>query len=98
MTIAEIEYGMEADRWGEKRKEAMRSYVGDRFSIVYPDYRTTQIWAAVVASCEAKGAPIGFGYAWIAATALRLCAPLVSHNARDYACVDGLTVFTVATA
>ena len=34
MTVAEIEYGMESDRWGEGRRAAMRGYFEARFSPV----------------------------------------------------------------
>ncbi len=32
MTVAEIEYGVESDGWGEARRAAMRQYVESRFS------------------------------------------------------------------
>ena len=94
MTVAEIEYGMESDGWGQNRREAMRRYLDDRFSTVYPDAVAVKIWAEIVAGCERKGRSISHGDAWIAATALRLGAPLVSHNATDYSGVDALTVLT----
>src|SRR5712692_368642 len=83
MTVVEIEYGMESDGWGEVRKAAMRQYLDTRFSAVYPDGKTVKIWAGIVASCERKGRSIAHSDAWVAATALRLEVPLVTHDAGD---------------
>ena len=96
MTLAEIEYGMESDGWGASRREAMRSYIAGRFSPVYPDIAVVRTWARIVAGCERKGRSISHSDAWIAATALWLGVPLVTHNAADYAAVDRLTVLTCA--
>jgi predicted nucleic acid-binding protein len=41
-----------------------------------------------------QGRPIQTADAWIAATALHLGVPLVTHNPADYAGVSGLTVLT----
>jgi predicted nucleic acid-binding protein len=46
---------------------------------------------------QKKGRPISFPDAWIAAAALQLNIPLVTHNARDYEAVDGLTILTATT-
>ena len=94
MTVAEIEYGMESDGWGQNRREAMRSYLEGRFSTVYPDALAVKIWAEIVAGCERKGRSISHSDAWIAATAMRLGAPLVTHNATDYSAVGALTVLS----
>ncbi len=39
--------------------------------------------------------PIQTGDAWMAATALVLAVPLVTHNPSDYEGVDGLTVISM---
>jgi tRNA(fMet)-specific endonuclease VapC len=43
-----------------------------------------------------EGPPITFADAWIAAAALQLNVPLVTHNASDYRAVDNLTILTAA--
>lgn len=43
---------------------------------------------------KVSGRPIGPADAWIAATALFLSAPLVTHNPADYGGVPGLTLLT----
>ena len=94
MTVAEIEYGMESDGWGQNRREAMRRYLDGRFSPVYPHAVAPKIWAEIVAGGERKGQSMSHSDAWMGATALRLGAPLVTYNATDYSAVEALTVLT----
>jgi tRNA(fMet)-specific endonuclease VapC len=53
-------------------------------------------WAAVVDGARRRGRPIATADAWIAATAVRHSMPLVTHNADDYAGVEGLLIVTEA--
>ena len=97
MTLTEIEYGMEVKSWGASRRNLMRRFLG-RFTALPPDADTAYLWARVKSTCERKDRPITFADAWIAAAALQLNVPLVSHNANDYRAVDGLTVLTAPTS
>jgi predicted nucleic acid-binding protein len=56
-----------------------------------------QQWAEVMVNAQRMGRPIGVADAWIAATALHFNVPLVTHNAADFAGVNGLIVITEAT-
>src|SRR5271154_2507807 len=76
ITLAEIEYGMEAKNWGASRRELMRRFLA-RFALVLPDTETARAWARIKRGCERKGRPISFADAWIAATAVQLSIPLV---------------------
>ncbi len=96
ITLAEIEYGMEAKKWGTWRRELMGRFLS-RFKPLLPDVDTANQWARIKTECEKKGRPISFPDAWIAAPALQLNIPLVTHNASDYEAIDGLTILT-ATA
>jgi predicted nucleic acid-binding protein len=69
-----------------------------RFTPLLPDTETARLWARIKRSCEKKGEPITFADAWIAAAALQLNVPLVTHNIRDYAAVENLTILTAPTA
>src|SRR4051794_30813132 len=80
ITLAEIEYGMEAKNWGGSRRELMRRFLA-RFTQLCPDTETARLWAQIKRACERKGRPITFADAWIAAAALQLNVPLASHNA-----------------
>ena len=50
-----------------------------------------------MASAKAKGKPILSADAWVAAVALELDIPLVTHNPRDFAGVEGLDIITEAS-
>lgn len=97
ITLAEIEYGMEAKNWGASRRDLMRRFLA-RFTPLPPDTETARAWARIKRGCEKKGRPISFADAWIAAAAVQLNVPLVTHNASDYAAVEDLIVLTAATA
>jgi predicted nucleic acid-binding protein len=94
-TLAEIEYGMEAKNWGSNRRDLMRRFLG-RFTLLLPDGETAGVWARIKSGCEKKGRPITFADAWIAAAAVQLNVPLVTHNANDYAGVENLAILTAA--
>jgi predicted nucleic acid-binding protein len=93
--MAEIEYGMEAKNWGSSSRDLMRRFL-ERFTALLPDTETARLWARIKSTCEKKGRPITFADAWIAAAAVQLNVPLVTHNARDYVAVDGLTILTAS--
>ena len=97
ITVAEIEYGMEAKNWGAARRDLMRRFL-TRFAPLLPDTETARVWARIKSACEKKGRPITFADAWIAAAALQLNVPLVTHNGSDYRAVDKLTILTAAVA
>lgn len=96
VTLAEIEYGMEVKNWGTTRRELMHRFLS-RFTPLLPDLDTAKEWAKVKSGCERKGRPISFPDAWIAAAALQLQIPLVTHNANDYEAIEGLTILTAET-
>jgi predicted nucleic acid-binding protein len=93
VTLAEIEYGMEAKNWGVSRRELMRRFL-TRFTPLLPDTETARLWARIKSDCEKKGRPITFADAWIAAAALQLNVPLVTRNADDYRAVEELAIQT----
>src|SRR5438874_11355926 len=73
ITLADIEYGLEAKKWGRQPARPYASF--SRFTPLLPDTETTQLWARVKSGCEKKGRPITFADAWIAAAAFQLNAP-----------------------
>ena len=87
ISLAEIEYGMEAKNWGNGRRDLMHRFL-TRFTPLLPDMETATLWA------RKKGRPITFADAWIAASAVQLHVPLVTHNADDCVAVDGLAILT----
>lgn len=93
MTLAELDEWAELRRWGQRRREQLERHVSP-FVIYYADRALCQRWAEVRAQARRKGRRIDVADAWIAATALTLGVPLVTHNPADYAGVDGLTILT----
>lgn len=88
---------MEAKNWGASRRDLMRRFL-TRFTTLRPDAVTARAWARIKNGCEKKGRQITFADAWIAAAAIQLNVPLVTHNAADYKAVDDLTLLTAAVA
>jgi len=97
ITLAEIEYGMEAKNWGTTRRDLMRRFLA-RFTVLLPDAETARVWARIKSGCDKKGRPVAFADAWIAAAAVQLNIPLVTHNASDYSSVENLTILTASAA
>ena len=93
ITLAEIEYGMTVKNWGATRRELMQRFLA-RFTPLLPDTETASTWARIKSGCEKKGRPITFADAWIAAAALQLNVPIVTHNASDFDAVENLTILT----
>jgi tRNA(fMet)-specific endonuclease VapC len=97
ITLAEIEYGMEAKNWGVRRRDLMRRFL-TRFTPLLPDTQTARLWAQIKSNSERKGRPITFDDAWIAASALQFNVPLATNNANDFGAVEGLKILTAPTA
>ncbi|HEV8638331.1 MAG TPA: PIN domain-containing protein [Chloroflexota bacterium] len=90
-TVAELDRWMLARVWGEPRRAALEAYLVD-FVTAYADRNMCRLWAQVMDNARRQGRPIAVGDAWVAATALLFGLPLVTHNHRHYAGVDGLVV------
>ena len=92
-TVSELYQWAYVRRWGKKRivdlERALSHYL-----LVPNDYEISRLWGEIRATCRVNGTPILPQDAWIAATALRHHVPLVTHNPRDFECVDGLTIIT----
>lgn len=91
MTQAELDNWALWHHWGQARREALEQHL-QRFQIYYPDRDLCLWWAETVNRARLNGRPIQVADAWIAATALALGVPLVTHNAADYEGVDGLEI------
>ncbi len=96
MTVAELRTGAFHASWGERRLQVLEAYLSD-FKIVYPDDSVCTLYAKIRSNGFRKGWVIPTADAWIAATALYLDAPLVTHNASDYTRVEGLDIRTLSS-
>ncbi len=92
-TLGELSEWSLKNRWGARRTQALLNFVAP-FNIVYGDPPLCAQWAAVRVGASHAGKRIDPADAWIAATALALGCPLVTHNAADFAGVRSLTVIS----
>lgn len=92
MSMAEL-YRWPLERsLGERRLRSLLDHLR-HYAVFSPDEEMTWEWARIMSR---KGRPISPTDAWIAATAVRYRAPLVTHNPRHFRYVEGLDIVTVA--
>lgn len=91
MTVAELWQWASQKNWGETKRRRLSEHIQD-FTILHSDDDLCLKWAEVVESGRRNGRPIDTADAWIAATALLHKVPIVTHNRKHYAGVDGLTI------
>jgi tRNA(fMet)-specific endonuclease VapC len=92
-SVAELRFWALVKRWGEPRRRSLDAAIA-RTVLLPCDDELCRHWAAVTAHRRRAGRPVECGDAWIAATALRHGIPLLTHNARDYADIPGLTIIS----
>ena len=92
-TQAELLRGAIAANWGVLRRQHLESRL-QKYIIEPSSYHLSLCWAAAMDSAKRRGQPISAADAWIAATALHLGVPLISHNRNHFVGVDGLTVIS----
>jgi predicted nucleic acid-binding protein len=91
--FAELLFGAEVKNWGAVRRASIAGFVR-RSSIYYPDERICELWSEIRDAGRRAGRPLPQQDAWVAAIALYLDVPLVTHNARHYLGVSELQVIT----
>jgi tRNA(fMet)-specific endonuclease VapC len=94
-TVAELHQWAKRYNWGKPKQKQLDEYLRN-FVIFYSDYNPCLNWAEVRNSARKSGRTIETADAWIAATALLNGIPLVTHNDKDYAGVNGLKIITEA--
>ena len=92
-TLAELELWVIKNNWGRRRRADLTMNL-QRFQVILCDETTCDWWARVRSDREKAGRPIRAEDAWIAATALDLGCPLITHDAGDFAGIDGLRILT----
>ena len=97
ITVAELLYGAEKSRSGERNRRALAQFVA---ALGTADFTAdvARVYASLRASLERQGAPIGPLDTLIAAHALSLNATLVTNNIREFERVPGLPVENWADA
>jgi tRNA(fMet)-specific endonuclease VapC len=95
MTLAELRWWTLRRRWGRRRRDALADHLR-HCQVYFADDDLCLWWAEVMLRAARSGRPIEPSDAWVAATALVLDLPLVTHNADDYAGVTGLRIVSEA--
>jgi tRNA(fMet)-specific endonuclease VapC len=93
MTRAELEVWALQHNWGQERTDRLREHLKE-FAMFPATEMLCRVWASIRDSRRRSGNPIGGADAWIAATAVMNGVPLLTHNARDFDSIDGLTVIS----
>ena len=93
MTLAEIYRWPFSQKWSEQRRQALEQFVRSRFVVLPFNSRLAWVWGELTGSTM-RSQPMSLADSWIAATALQHGLPLVTHNARHFQGVPGLTVIT----
>ena len=95
ITLAELYRWPEERDWGLRRRAALARLL-ESYEVAYPDEDLCHRWAVMMAAVRRAGRPLPFADSWIAATALHLGLPLVTHNPRDFRGIDQLIVISEA--
>jgi hypothetical protein len=96
MTQAELSRWALRHDWQLRRRFELEQFV-ESLAIYHSDRQLCQRWAEVTEVGRRSGRPINSADAWIAATALELDCPLITHNAQDYRVIAELQIRTAAT-
>lgn len=96
ITLAELRVWSTLHNWQATRRQQLDTYLQSNFSLVGITPSLAQEWANVIVACRRKGRAITSEDAWIAATALALNIPLVTHNPKDFAFIHNLDLLTFA--
>ena len=92
-TVGELLQGAYMDDWGERRLDQLQAEIS-KYVVVPFDWRMVEVFARIRAQRRQIGRDIAVADAWIAATALSIDCPVLTHNVRDFADIPELTVIS----
>ena len=87
-----IRWAVSAD-WGQSRRQHLESRL-QKYVVEHSSHALSLRWAEAMESARRNGRPISAADSWIAATALLLNAPLITHNKSHFMGVGGLQVIS----
>ena len=93
MTLAELERWTLARNWGSRKRQHLMKYLR-RYVVHSTSPLLCRKWAEVVDGARRRGRPIATSDAWVAATAVLLDVPLLTHNSADFESVPGLNLIS----
>ena len=83
--------------WGQQRRLYFELRL-QKYVIEHSSYALSLRWVEAMESAGRNGRPISAADSWIAATALLLNAPLVTHNKKHFIGVSGLQVISESSS
>jgi predicted nucleic acid-binding protein len=93
VVIGELLYRVERRAWGPARRARLNEFL-ETCVVVHSAPDIVQNWARLRADAARSGQPIERQDAWIAAVALTLGLPLVTHNRAHFEAVSDLVVIS----
>ena len=93
ITVGELHRGALVRGWSPVRRERLERTLG-AFGLIGFDRAICLVWATMMAAAGQRGRVLAVNDSWIAASALYAGIPLVTHNRRHFAGVDGLRVIS----
>lgn len=75
--------------WGEEKKRLLDLEIAE-YEVIHSCVEINSFWASVMTNRQRQGIQISPQDAWIAATALYLEVPLLTHNAKDFEAIAGI--------
>lgn len=90
-TYEEVLFGVLVNNWGYRRREQIIQYVDDTYDVIESNLHMIAICAELRAESRRLGRELSAADGWIAATAVLLNCPLLSHD-RDFGDLPGLEV------
>ena len=96
IVLGELEWGVARSRRVAENRAALRALV-EAVQVVDVDAEVARHYGQLRAHLRSIGQPIGPNDLWIAAHALALDVPLVTHNLSEFRRVPGLTAETWLT-
>ena len=88
-TLQEAWFGAYSADWGVRRRNDLERHL-ERFEVVWPNQELVELSADLRSKTRKIGCELKVADAWIAATALMLDCPLISHD-RDFSAAHVVT-------
>lgn len=96
MTYAELLYWQDIRNWGKKRRDAFENDILSNYVLYPADRQLCKTWSSIRSNARSQGRGVETADAWIAATAMVLGVPLVSHNKKDFEHISGLELLSLS--
>ncbi len=93
VSVGELLFGAARANWSGSRTSALMA-ITQAYIVVEITYRIAETWAQIRAQTSAIGRTLSQSDAWIAASALVMECPLITHNPSDFSSIHNLELIT----